>query len=209
MENENGEQLQLIQCLECGKIFDRGFRTRQKFCCKKCRLEYNKHDEEYKERERIKRRARWRKKKTLYCLLCGQAIDRTSEDTGSSRMHDRCVVDDALSTLRAENRLSSAQVSRVHAYGHTVSEMINIICKEIESAKKPKNVISKDTAVEQYHIPMPTLNSLIYDDKIRIYNRADYGKNDSQRQVYVDASELEVYLKKRNVNRKNKRWVNK
>ena len=33
MKNENGEQL--IQCLECGKIFDRGFRVRQKFCCKK------------------------------------------------------------------------------------------------------------------------------------------------------------------------------
>ena len=87
--------------------------------------------------------------------------------------------------------------------------MIDIICKEIEAAKKPKNIISKDTAVEQYHIPLPTLNSLIHDDKIRIYNKSDYGKNDSQRQVYVDASELEVYLKQRNVNRKNKRWVNK
>lgn len=120
MKNENGEQL--IQCLECGKIFDRGFRTRQKFCCKKCRLEYNKHDEEYKERARIKRHARWRKRKTLYCLLCGQPIDRAENGTGSSRMHDQCIIDDALSTLRAGNTLSSTQVSRIHAYGHTVTE---------------------------------------------------------------------------------------
>lgn len=200
MENENGE---ILHCLWCGAEFKRDIRHRQKFCCISCRKQFLKNDEAYQEKARIKRHEVWKYKKKLYCRMCGNVIDRETHD-GSSRMHDQCVINDALDTLRNGEVLSKKQISRIFAYGHNITELTEIICKEIEATQKEKNIVTKSDAAKMFNLGMPALNAMIVRDAIRIYNAVDYRKGHTLCKTFVDASELEVYLKKRNVNRRKK-----
>lgn len=117
-------------CKICGKPFES--KVRNKITCSdechkaNCRLLWK--DWYYKNHEKTLeyfREKPYQYKPQVKCKICGNIIEK-KEFVGKQRstiqMHEECVFNDCLNTLKGGNKLSSIQAQRLAARGYTISE---------------------------------------------------------------------------------------
>lgn len=90
-------------CIVCGKPFIPG-RKSQICCSKECGKEQNK-------RRVMKNWYRNHNKEPHdnYCKICGKKI----EQAGNRQLHEECVIQDILNTMKAGKKLSPIQAGRI------------------------------------------------------------------------------------------------
>ena len=129
-------------CVICGSEFEpyRG-RPSQKTCGKECRQVYfsrwtKKYVEDHTE-QRKRQQLNYRRKHNngrVICRICGKPIIRQYVfGEGQAQMHEQCVIDDCISTLRSGEKLSHKQLLRLDARGYTLTEFKEEFKDAIES----------------------------------------------------------------------------
>lgn len=107
-------------CEICGKQFN-PIKCTQKCCSKPC-TDVN----------RLRLIASWRKKpaeeKNL-CKICGKPVEHVvyGDYKFLPQMHDDCVIDDALNSLKNNEILNHIQLQRLYARGYDVAEARSLI----------------------------------------------------------------------------------
>lgn len=119
-------------CIICGKEFEPYYalRNKQVTCgSKKCvtqrNIQYTKSYYAIEENNK-RRKLHQRRHGTAYCRICGKKIERNHDlnfRVSNSTMHDECVINDVLETLKKGEKLSSAQVQRIYQRGYTIKEL--------------------------------------------------------------------------------------
>lgn len=119
-------------CIICGKEYEPYYcyGKRQKTCSKECRRKYHiqyakNNPNKYLYMERSNIRARERKNGHVICRICGKPVYRTfTAGEGTPWMHYQCVIDDCIATVRAGEKLSKKQRSRLEQRGYSKTEFI-------------------------------------------------------------------------------------
>ena len=118
-------------CVICGREFEpyRG-RPSQKTCCKECRDVYVKrwtkkylddHTEQRK-KQQLNYRRRTQNGRVI-CRICGKPIMRRYVfGEGKAWMHEECVFNDCINTLKSGGKLSHKQLLRLDARGYSKAE---------------------------------------------------------------------------------------
>lgn len=117
------------KCVICGKAFTPRYNLEksQKLCgdpvCikeyrKKYRKEYNKENTQRRKNLYVKKH-----QYTTKCKICGMPTKYNEITHGRPQYHEECVVLDCLETLKAGEKLTSAQVNRLYARGFEVKEL--------------------------------------------------------------------------------------
>ena len=118
------------KCVICGKEFEPVYnmKSRQKTCSRECRaimIRENSriYKKQYYVREKHLAYMRNHNKKAI-CRLCGKPIfrDYTVGIIARTQMHDECVFEDCAKTLKAGERLTTAQYQRLASRGYGVRE---------------------------------------------------------------------------------------
>lgn len=72
------------------------------------------------------------------CAICGEIIDKSKMTTRcerTARMHEQCVVNDAVNTISSGKRLNNMQRKRLYRRGYSVTDIKEIIREEIHEGK--------------------------------------------------------------------------
>lgn len=117
-------------CIVCGRDFLKTS-SQKKTCspaCSHVNAMINLEKRKQKDPEGAKEKAReysrkWRKEHPqAFCKICGGAIWRGDSGRSRTQMHEKCVYDDCLKTLRSGKELSKMQYLRLQARGWTLKE---------------------------------------------------------------------------------------
>ena len=159
-----------MECRECGSEFTPKRKT-QIYCCRACQTR-RKSREQYKRRGGYQSQAKHsRQFSKAKCLICGEIIyRRNGPGIPKQRMHDECLRNDILDTLRSGKTVNSCQWQRMSSYGYTLKDFKEIIYKEIEAQQKKKDIMPVTWVAEDLDVKQSYIRDLIYKDKIRIYN---------------------------------------
>ena len=119
-------------CVICGKEYEPHFTKEktQKTCSKECReVLTNKYNLEYRRRDYVRKRhiAYMRKYNgNPKCVICGKPIERnySTGHTARTRMHEECVYQDIINTLKSGQKLNTAQYQRISSRGYSVKDFI-------------------------------------------------------------------------------------
>lgn len=132
-------------CAVCGKEYEpyRGTYRKQLTCSEECRQAWRNRYAKKKyvdNRERIlaAQREMLRKKKNghVICKICGRPIFRDwSVPANHGHMHDECIYDDIITTIRSGFKVSKLQKARLYSRGYTLGEFISEYEDELNEAK--------------------------------------------------------------------------
>lgn len=117
-------------CVECGKEFTT-YRAKKIICspeCKKQRVERRTKTWYQENRDYALEMAKIsyaNKPGKARCKICGKMIKQEMlvDHKSRAQMHDKCVFDDAINTLRSGNELTGTQMQRLRARGFSVREL--------------------------------------------------------------------------------------
>ena len=119
---------EMRKCTVCGKMFD-PIRYNQLTCSAECSRIRNC--------ERVKENYKKNKNKTVVlkvCTICGKPIDYDKERSRRyARMHEDCVINDLLDTVRSGHKLADKQYNRMIARALSTKDLIQMIAREKES----------------------------------------------------------------------------
>lgn len=118
------------KCVICGKMYEpyHCYGERQLTCSQECRKEYARqyaknNPKQYEYKERYKQMKRIRTNGHVICRICGKPIYRTFElGEGSPWMHEECVFNDCINTLKHGEKLSRKQLLRLDRRGYSITE---------------------------------------------------------------------------------------
>ena len=110
-------------CSICGKMFT-PVRTTQICCSKEC----GKVNSRICSARQYKRPA---EQKNI-CKICGKPVHHITYGVMKHlpRMHDECILDDAVKAFRAGKQITSAQFQRLYSRGYDMSEVRFIAANE-------------------------------------------------------------------------------
>ena len=121
------------KCVICGKEFEPYYGTPgQVTCCGECRVIYNKnigrkydHDNRAWILEKSRDEKRRKNNGKVICKICGRPVYRDwNSVTDHGHMHDECIYDDVIDTLRSGDKITMLQRQRLYSRGYTVEEFI-------------------------------------------------------------------------------------
>ena len=131
-------------CVICGSEFTPYHGAKNQLtCCRDCRQIYSaeRAKRKYHEnREQIlavqKRQNRIKNNGHVICKICGRPIFRDwSIAANHGHMHDECIFDDVITTLRSGFKVSRVQKSRLYSRGYTLGEFISEYEDELNEAE--------------------------------------------------------------------------
>ena len=136
-------------CIVCGKEFEyKGFNYSQPgVCSDECRKVRQKQVREDFFRRHPEKKAEYRAKADEYkkntfqtrCKICGERIFKEPGQYRSPNLHDVCVYDDILKTLKRHEKLNKTQYYRLIARGYTLGEFLKDYADELRSRNEEES----------------------------------------------------------------------
>lgn len=113
-------------CIVCGKEFEAA--RHNYVCCSKectkynCQYGYRLSSEKYKKVLALRERVRNNRQRK--CRICGKTIEREKvEDELYKQIHEQCIIDDCVKSMKAGKRMTNTQFSRLYSRGYTVRDL--------------------------------------------------------------------------------------